>query len=112
MIRKLMHKALNLSDDIDKLYIEKRRNKFINIEDYIKRARNTYDCSQQQYWKHMYKQKNNKNYETEIRKKTIIWICQVTNCRDYTREDIDMAMKEKSSERNWISYSKNQFPKD
>ena len=36
-------------------------------------------------------------------RKTTIWIFQVTNSKDCVREGINIIMKEKYQEKNWIS---------
>ena len=36
-------------------------------------------------------------------RKTTVWIFQATNKQNLTQENLDMAKKEKSFEKNWIS---------
>ena len=44
-------------------------------------------------------QQNNNNYETEMGRKITLWLLQVTNCRNLTREDQEMAKKWKLEEK-------------
>ena len=43
------------------------------------------------------------NNNTKMGRKTIVWTFQATNKRNITRENLDMTLKGKPLERNWIS---------
>ena len=75
----------NIEDSVDKTIIQ--------LANYIKtsKTRTTQRSTKQQYL-------GNRNG-----KKAIVWIFQVTNKRNLTREDLDVAKKGKPSERNRIS---------
>ena len=50
---------------------------------------------QKQYRQHKYQQNKN-NLKTKIGKKTIVWTFQATKKRNLTRENLDLAKKEKT----------------
>ena len=49
--------------------------------------------------------KSAKTKKTEMERKTTVWIFQGANQQDCRREDLDVRKKEKSQERNWISFN-------
>ena len=65
-----------------------------------KKAQGKTDYSGKKQYK-QYKHQQNRNYKkTKTRRKTTVWIFQVTNKRNITQENLDMAKKGKPQERN------------
>ena len=65
------------------------------LKDYIKKApRKTDNCDQKQYRQHKHQQNKN-NQKTIMGRKTTIETIQATDKRNLTRENMDMAKKEK-----------------
>ena len=103
----VMPEALHSRDDIDTLYVSRKR--FANIIDspdidtttrrlHLKARRKIGYSHQKQYWLHKDPQNGNKKKREEKN----LWKFLATNKRHITRENVDVVMKEKPYERNWI----------
>ena len=68
-----------------------------------KEQRETHYKYQKQY-KQRKDQQNNNNYKTKMGRKTIIWEFQATNKRNFKRENLVIAKKEKPQEKMNLFY--------
>ena len=99
----MIHKALQPRDDVDRLFVSgKGGSEQASIQDSIetirrlhKKAQRETDYNhQKQYTQHKHQQ-NKIKQETNMGRKFTVWMLQVTSKINLSRENLDLAKKEK-----------------